>query len=83
MNFECDVCGCIHLGEPLPDPAVRDFERASLSNATDVFLRTLPSLYQQEYDRVPKAGVVTAGRISPHGAMGNSDSHTFVVRQHW
>ena len=79
VNFECDVCGCIHLGEPLPDPAVRDFERTSLSNATDVFLRTLPSLYQQEFDRVPKAGVVTAGRISPHGAMGSSSTVTRLL----
>ncbi|CAN0074533.1 unnamed protein product, partial [Ascophyllum nodosum] len=63
LNFECDVCGCIHLGESLPDLAVRDFERTSLSNATDVFLRTLPSLYQPEFDRLPKAGVMTAGRI--------------------
>ena len=79
VNFECDVCGCIHLGEPLPDPAVRDFERTSLSNTTDGCFRTLPSLYQPEFDRVPKAGVVTAGRISPHGAMGNSSTVTRLL----
>ena len=79
LNFECDVCGCIHLGKSLPDPAVRDFERASLSNATDVFFRTLPSLNQPEFDRVPKAGVMTAGRIGPHGAMGNSSTVTRLL----
>ena len=79
LNFECDACGCIHLGESLPDLAVRDFERTSLSNATDVLLRTLPSLYQPEFDRLPKAGVMTAGRISPHGARGNSSTVTRLV----
>ena len=65
LNFECDVCGCIHLGESLPDLAVRDFEQTSLSNATDVFLRTLPSSYQPEFDLLPKACAMTAGKINP------------------
>ena len=74
LKFECHVCGCIHLGESLPDAAVRDFDRTSLSNATEVFLRTLPCLYKHESDGTPKAGVTTVGRIIPHGAIGNSST---------
>ena len=76
LNFECDVCDCIHLGESLPDTAVRDFGRTSLSNATEFLFRTLPSLHQPEFDGVPKAGVTTVGRISPHDAIGNSSTGT-------
>lgn len=72
LKFACDQCGCIHLGESLPDIAMRDFESTVLSDTGEAVLSTLPSLYQRESDGVPEAGANTVGVVSPHGAIGNS-----------
>ena len=38
LKFECHVSGCIHFRESLPNTAVRDFGRTSLSHSTEFFL---------------------------------------------
>ncbi|CAM9094573.1 unnamed protein product [Ascophyllum nodosum] len=77
LNFECDVCDCIHLGESLPDTAVRDFGRTSLSNATEFFLELFLvyiSLNSTEY--LKRVSRLSGGLVHTTQSATPRQSHT-------